>query len=49
MKRCDLQGTKISNSNLKNLQITDSDITGMTIDNIPVEKLLEVNYQELKK
>ncbi|MEC0094304.1 GNAT family N-acetyltransferase [Paenibacillus macquariensis] len=48
-ERCDLQGTKISNSNLRNLQITDSDITGMTIDNIPVEKLLEVYYQELKK
>ncbi|WP_371392312.1 GNAT family N-acetyltransferase [Bacillus pseudomycoides] len=48
-ERCDLQGTKISNSNLRNLQIMNSDITGMTIDNIPVEKLLEVYYQELKK
>jgi GNAT superfamily N-acetyltransferase len=48
-ERCDLQGTKISNSNLRNLQITDSDITGMTIDDIPVEKLLEVYYQELRK
>ncbi|MGE8081367.1 GNAT family N-acetyltransferase [Peribacillus loiseleuriae] len=48
-ERCDLQGTKISNSNLRNLQIKDSDLTGMTIDNIPVEKLLEVYYQEFKK
>ncbi|MBD3843044.1 MAG: GNAT family N-acetyltransferase [Campylobacterales bacterium] len=48
-ERCDLQGTKISNSNLRNLQIKDSDISGMTMDNIPVEKLLEVYYQELKK
>lgn len=48
-ERCDLQGTKISNSNLRNLQIIDSDITGMTINNIPVEKLLEVYYKELKK
>lgn len=48
-ERCDLQGTKISNSNLRNLQIIDSDITGMTIDNIQVEKLLEVYYQEFKK
>jgi GNAT superfamily N-acetyltransferase len=48
-ERCDLQGTRISNSNLRNLQITDSDITGMTIDDIPVEKLLEVYYQQLKK
>ncbi|OCA90349.1 acetyltransferase [Bacillus sp. FJAT-27225] len=48
-ERCDLQGTKISKSNLRNLQITESDITGMTIDNIPVEKLLELYYQELKK
>lgn len=48
-ERCDLQGTKISNSNLRNTQITDCDITGMTIDNIPVEKLLEVYYREEKK
>ncbi|WP_245153973.1 GNAT family N-acetyltransferase [Jeotgalibacillus proteolyticus] len=48
-ERCDLPGTKISNSNLSNLQITDSDISGMTINNIPVDKLLEVYYRELKK
>ncbi|MEQ2525135.1 GNAT family N-acetyltransferase [Bacillaceae bacterium CLA-AA-H227] len=48
-ERCDLQGTKISNSNLRNLQINTCDLTGMTIENIPVEKLLEVYYQEHKK
>ncbi len=48
-ERCDLPGTKISNSNIRNLQIMNSDITEMTIDNIPVEKLLEMYYQELKK
>lgn len=48
-ERCDLQGTKISNSNLRNLKIQDSDLTGMTIDNIPVEKLLEVYFQEIEK
>jgi GNAT superfamily N-acetyltransferase len=48
-ERCDLQGTQISDSNLRNLQITNSDITGMTIDNIPVEKLLEAYYQNTKK
>ncbi|WP_245676761.1 GNAT family N-acetyltransferase [Bacillus solimangrovi] len=47
-ERCDLQGTMIRNSNLRNLQIKDSDITGMTIDNIPVEKLLETYYQAVK-
>jgi GNAT superfamily N-acetyltransferase len=44
-ERCDLQGTKIRNSNLRNLEIQDSDLRGMKIDNIPVEKLLEVYYQ----
>lgn len=48
-ERCDLQGTKISSSNLRNLQITDSDITGMTINNISVEKLLEVYEREGNK
>ena len=48
-ERCELQGTQISNSNLRNVQITNSDLTGMTIDHIPVEKLLEAYYRELKK
>lgn len=48
-ERCDLQGTTIKNSSLRNMQIADCDITGMTIDGIPVEKLLEVYYQEIKK
>lgn len=48
-ERCDLQGTTITNSSLKNMRIADCDIAGMTIDDIPVEKLLEVYYQEMKK
>jgi hypothetical protein len=48
-ERCDLQGTTIKNSSLRNMQVADCDITGMTIDGIPVEKLLEVYYQEIKK
>lgn len=48
-ERCDLQGTAIKNSSLRNMRITDCDIAGMTIDDIPVEKLLEVYYQQLKK
>lgn len=48
-ERCDLQGTTISNSNLRNLQINNCDLTGMTVDNIPVEKLLEVYYQVFEK
>lgn len=46
-ERCELQGTKIVNSNLKNLQIHNSDITGMTIDNISVEELLNF-YKKFK-
>lgn len=48
-ERCDLEGTKIRNSNLRNLEITDSDITGMTINHIPVEELLEFYDREGKK
>ncbi len=48
-ERCDLEGTKIHHSNLRNLEITDCDVTGMTINNIPVEKLLEAYHREQKK
>ncbi|WP_052131429.1 GNAT family N-acetyltransferase [Planococcus sp. CAU13] len=48
-ERCNLQGTEIRNSDLRNVKITDSDVTGMTIDHIPVEKLLEVYYQTMEK
>ncbi|MEI4770110.1 GNAT family N-acetyltransferase [Psychrobacillus sp. FJAT-51614] len=48
-ERCDLEGSKISNSNLRNVVIQKSDMTGMKIDNIPVEELLEAYYQLNKK
>ena len=48
-ERCDLQGTKINNSNLVNVQIMDSDLKGMTINHIPVEKLLELYEREMNK
>ncbi|MEK3889841.1 GNAT family N-acetyltransferase [Bacillus sp. FSL K6-3431] len=48
-ERCDLEGSKISNSNLRNAEIQNCDLTGMKIDNIPIEDLLEVYYQVNKK
>lgn len=48
-ERCDLGGSKFSNSNLKNVEIQNSDLTGMTIDNVPVEKLIDAYYQLNKK
>nr|WP_227413828.1 GNAT family N-acetyltransferase [Cytobacillus luteolus] len=48
-ERCDLQGSKISNSNLKNLEIIDSDLSGMKIDNIAVKDLLDAYYQMNEK
>lgn len=47
-ERCELEGTKISNSNLRNVEIQNSDLTGMKIDNVPVEDLLKA-YNQLKK
>ncbi|RIW32510.1 GNAT family N-acetyltransferase [Bacillus salacetis] len=48
-ERCDLQGTKIKNSTLRNVEINNSDLTGMRIDGIPVEELLEAYYQVKNK
>ncbi len=48
-ERCDLQGTRIRNCDLRNLEIKESDIAGMKIDGIPVEDLLEVYKQEMRK
>ncbi|SCN34365.1 Uncharacterized protein BCRIVMBC938_02491 [Bacillus wiedmannii] len=45
--RCDLEGSTICNSNLKNMEIENCDITGMTIDGVPIEKLLEL-YNKVK-
>lgn len=48
-ERCDLKGSKIINSNLRNVEIQQSDITGMKINNIPVADLLELYYRVNKK
>lgn len=48
-ERCDLEGSKFSNSNLRNVEIQKSDLTGMKIDNVPVEKLIDAYYQLNKK
>ncbi|HDR7800615.1 TPA: N-acetyltransferase [Bacillus tropicus] len=45
--RCDLEGSTISNSNLKNMKIENCDITGMKINSIPIEKLLAL-YNKVK-
>lgn len=47
-ERCDLEGSKFMNCNLRNLEIQRSDLTGMKIDSIPIEELMEAYYQ-LKK
>ncbi|MDW0117468.1 GNAT family N-acetyltransferase [Sporosarcina thermotolerans] len=44
-ERCDLEGSKFCNSNLRNVEIQKSDLTGMKIDNVPVEDLFEAYYQ----
>ncbi|MFJ7825706.1 GNAT family N-acetyltransferase [Psychrobacillus sp. NPDC096623] len=44
-ERCDLEGSKFSNSNLRNVEIQNSDLTGMKIDNVPVEELIDAYYQ----
>lgn len=43
-ERCDLEGSKFSNCNLRNVEIHMSDLTGMKIDNVPVEELIEAYY-----
>ncbi|MCG7344897.1 GNAT family N-acetyltransferase [Sporosarcina sp. ACRSL] len=48
-ERCDLEGSKFSNSNLRNVEVQKSDLTGMKIDNVPVEDLLDAYYQLNKK
>ena len=47
-ERCDLEGSKFTNSNLRNVEIHASDLTGMKIDNVPVEELIAA-YNQLKK
>ncbi|SDN15358.1 Pentapeptide repeat-containing protein [Psychrobacillus sp. OK028] len=48
-ERCDLEGSKIINCNLRNVEIQNSDLTGMKIDNVSVEKLIDAYYQLNKK
>jgi GNAT superfamily N-acetyltransferase len=48
-ERCDLTGSKLVNCDLKHVEIEKSDITGMKIDNIPVEDLLHLYYQSSKQ
>ncbi|MDA1676308.1 GNAT family N-acetyltransferase [Bacillus cereus group sp. TH152-1LC] len=45
--RCDLEGSTISNSNMKNIEIENCDISGMKINGIPIENLLEL-YNKVK-
>ncbi|MEH7464160.1 GNAT family N-acetyltransferase [Bacillus thuringiensis] len=48
-KRCNLNGSKITHSDLRNVEIHQSDITGMKINNIPVADLLELYYEVNRK
>lgn len=48
-ERCDMEGSTFSNSNLRNVEIHNSDLTGMKIDNVPIEKLLEAYHRLNKK
>ncbi|MGE7888405.1 GNAT family N-acetyltransferase [Bacillus cereus] len=44
---CDLEGSSISNSNLKNIEIENCDITGMKINGISIKNLLDL-YNQVK-
>lgn len=44
---CDLEGSAIHDSNLKNVEIENCDITGMKVNGIPIEKLLAL-YNKVK-
>ncbi|WP_144510097.1 GNAT family N-acetyltransferase [Bacillus sp. FJAT-22090] len=43
-ERCDLGGSKFINCNLRNIEIQASDVTGMKIDNVPIEELMAAYY-----
>ncbi|MFN7253434.1 MAG: GNAT family N-acetyltransferase [Anaerobacillus sp.] len=47
-ERCELEGSKLINCNLRNVEIQESDVTGMKIDSIPVEELFKA-YREVNK
>ena len=44
-ERCNLEGSTFSNSNLRNVEIQKSDLTGMKIDGVPVDDLIDAYYQ----
>lgn len=43
--RCDLEGSKFCNSNLRNVEIKNSDLSGLKINNVLVEELIDAYYQ----
>lgn len=47
-ERCDLEGSKFIDCNLKNIDIQQSEFSGMKINGILVEELLEAYYQVTK-
>lgn len=48
-ERCDLEGGKVTNCNLRNVEIDACEMEGMKINNIPVEELLEAYAHVNKK
>jgi len=48
-ERCDLEGGKLTNCNLRNVEIDTCEMEGMKINNIPVEELLEAYAHVNKK
>lgn len=44
-ERCDLEGSKFSKCNLRNVEILKSDCNGIKIDNVPVDELFKAYYQ----
>ncbi|WP_226683151.1 GNAT family N-acetyltransferase [Sutcliffiella horikoshii] len=47
-ERCELMGTRFNHCKMGNVEISDCDISGMKIDGVSVEELLEV-YRMVKK
>lgn len=47
-ERCELMGTRFNNCKMGDVEINDCDISGMKIDGVCVEELLEV-YRKVKK
>lgn len=47
-ERCELMGTRFKNCKMDDVEINECDISGMKIDGVSVEELLEV-YRMVKK